>query len=65
MSILKDIEKKNNLNFTYYDILIPEDKEELISELKLIPRKAPTVIVDCKVYVGPRSELEYKNYILG
>ncbi len=65
MPILKEIEKKNNLNFTYYDILIPEDKEELFSELRLIPRKAPTVIVDCNVYVGPRSELEYKNYILG
>jgi thiol-disulfide isomerase/thioredoxin len=65
MPILKEIEKENDLSFTYYDILLPEDKNELISELNLIPRKAPTVIVDCKVYVGPRSELEYKNYILG
>ena len=63
MPILKKIEEENNLNFTYYDMLNPEDMVKL-SELKLTLKKAPIAIIDCKVY-DSRSELEYKNYILG
>jgi len=62
MPILEKIEEDNNLNFTYYDMLNPEDMVKL-SELKLTLKKAPIIIIDCKVY-GPRSEFEYKNYIL-
>ena len=61
--LLKKIEEENDLNFTYFDMLNPEDMVKLL-ELKLTLEKAPIVIIDCKVY-GPRTELEYKNYILG
>jgi len=60
--ILKKIEEENNLNFIYFDMLNPEDMVKLL-ELKLTLEKAPIAIIDCKVY-GPRTELEYKNYIL-
>lgn len=63
--IIKEIEKENDLSFTYYDILIPEDNNKLISELGIIPKRAPVVIVDCKVYVGLRSKSDYEDYILG
>lgn len=66
--IMESIEKENNLNINYYNILVPEEKNELL-ELDLleylVEERAPVLIVDCKAYFGVKSESEYQRLILG
>lgn len=68
LPIVEDIEEENNLNVTYYNIIVPEQKNEL-SDLGLLcyiePDRAPVLIVNCKAYFGVKSENEYKQLILG
>ena len=60
---LQEIEKELNMSFGYYDLAINNEKEAILA-LNLIPQAVPTVIIDCKVYVGVRSKEEYKSLIL-
>lgn len=61
---LRELEQELNFSFNYYDIAIEQDKESILN-LGLIPQAVPTVITNCKVYVGVRSKEEYKEAILG
>ena len=40
------------------------DREEL-DKLGLVPVYVPTVVIDCKVYVGARTKEEYLSYMVG
>ena len=59
---LKEIEKELNMTFEYVDV---SSGQERILELGLVPAKIPTVIIDCRVYVGTRTKEEYRNLIAG
>jgi glutaredoxin len=61
---LRELEQELNMSFTYYDIAISQDNGKVVS-LNLIPEGVPTVIINCKVYVGERSKDDYKSAILG
>ncbi|MEM4152534.1 MAG: hypothetical protein QXK80_00215 [Candidatus Pacearchaeota archaeon] len=60
---LQELERELNLSFSYYDLAIEKDKEAVLN-LNLIPEAVPTVIIDCKTYVGVKSKEEYKNAII-
>lgn len=60
---LRELEQELNLSFNYYDLVIEQDKETILN-FGLIPQAVPTVITNCKVYVGVRSKEEYKEAIL-
>lgn len=59
---LRELEQELNTNFTYYDLAIDKDKEEVLS-MNLIPVSIPVIIVNCKVYVGAKSKEEFKSII--
>lgn len=61
---LRDLEQELNMTFTYYDLGINNDKDTVLT-LGLIPEGVPTAIINCKAYVGVRSEEEYSQAILG
>lgn len=61
---LQEIEQELNMSFDYYDLAIDGDKEKILN-VGLIPEAVPTIIINCKVYVGVRSKEEYKDAILG
>jgi glutaredoxin len=56
---LRELEQEMNMSFDYYDIVIDNDKNKLLS-LNLMPRAVPTIIINCKVYVGVREKEEYR-----
>jgi thiol-disulfide isomerase/thioredoxin len=66
--IIESIEEENNLSVKYYNILVPEENNEL-QELGLleylVEERAPVLIVDCRAYFGVKSESEYQRLILG
>jgi len=68
MPIIKGIEEENNLSVTYFNILVPEENNEL-QELGLleylVEERAPVLIVDCRAYFSVKSESEYQRLILG
>ena len=68
LPIMESIERENNLSVTYYNILVPEEKNDLL-ELDLLeylePERAPVLIVECRAYFGVKSESEYQRLILG
>ena len=68
LPIMESIEKENNLNITYYNILVPREKNELL-ELGLlgylVEERAPVLIVNCRAYFGVKSESSYQSLILG
>jgi hypothetical protein len=68
LPIMESIENENNLSVTYYNILVPEEKNELL-ELDLLeylePERAPVLIVNCRAYFGVKSESKYQRLILG
>ncbi|UZE93924.1 MAG: hypothetical protein IB618_04170 [Candidatus Pacearchaeota archaeon] len=60
---LQELEQELEMEFGYYDLAIDADKERILS-LGLIPEAIPTIIINCKVYVGVRSKEQYKEAIL-
>jgi hypothetical protein len=68
LPIMESIEEENNLSVTYYNILVPDEKNELL-ELDLLeylePERAPVLIVNCRAYFGVKSESEYQRLIIG
>lgn len=59
---LQELEQELNMSFSYYDLAI-ENKRQEILDMNLIPQAVPTVIINCKVYVGVRSKDDYKTAI--
>lgn len=60
---LEELEQELNMQFKYYDTSIIEDAQE-IKDKGLIPQYVPTVIINCKVYIGALEKEEYRNLIL-
>lgn len=61
---LEELEKELDMDFKYYDLAIGEDVQE-VRDLGLIVQFVPSVIINCKVYIGARTKEQYKEYILG
>lgn len=61
-SRLKELEQELGMEFKYYDLARGEDAQE-VKEFNLIVQFVPSVIIDCKVYVGVRDKEQYKKYI--
>jgi thiol-disulfide isomerase/thioredoxin len=59
---LRELEQELNLSFSYYDIAINKDREKIVS-LGVIPVAVPTLVANCKVYVGAKSKEEFKSII--
>lgn len=60
---LQELEKDMNISFKYYDLAISNNREAILA-LGLIPQAVPTVIINCKVYVGVKSKEEYRSLIM-
>lgn len=60
---LRELEQELNMNFSYYDLAVEQDREKVLS-LGLIPKAIPTVIIRCKVYVGVYCKEEYRKAFL-
>lgn len=61
---LQELESELNMNFDFYDLVIDQDKENLL-EIGTVPLYVPTVIIDCEVHVGVLTKEEYKSLIEG
>ncbi|MEM2955031.1 MAG: hypothetical protein QW625_03735 [Candidatus Nanoarchaeia archaeon] len=60
---LKELEDELNMTFNYYDLTIEQEKQAIL-DYGLIPEAVPTVIINCKVYVGFRNKEEFRKLIL-
>ena len=60
---LEELEQELEMEFKYYDSSIIEDAQE-IRDKGLIPQYVPTVIINCKVFIGALSKEQYKSLIL-
>lgn len=61
---LQELEQELNMSFSYYDLAIENNRQDIL-DMNLIPQAVPTVIINCKVYVGVRSKEDYKTLIEG
>ena len=61
---LQELEQELNMSFSYYDLAVENNRQEIL-DMNLIPQAVPTVIINCKVYVGVRSKDDYKTAIEG
>lgn len=61
---LQELEQELEREWDYYDLAIDSDKEKVL-KLGLIPEAVPTIIINCKVYVGVKDKKEYKEAVLG
>ncbi|MGB9708273.1 MAG: hypothetical protein ACPLXC_03065 [Candidatus Pacearchaeota archaeon] len=59
---LQELEQELNQKFQYYDLAIDTERQKILN-FGLIPQAVPTVIINCKTYVGVRSKEEYLNLI--
>lgn len=59
---LRELEQELNMSFKYYDLAISNEKDAVLA-MGLIPQAVPTVIINCKVYVGVKSKDEYRSLI--
>jgi len=60
--ILEKLEEELQEDFEFIDLADPAGSAR-IDELKIIPSYIPTVIIDCKAYIGVKSEEEYRELI--
>jgi thiol-disulfide isomerase/thioredoxin len=59
---LEELEQEMDVEFEFIDV---SNGRERMFEIGLIPEKIPTVIINCKVYVGAKSKEEYRSLIEG
>ncbi|MCL6500863.1 MAG: hypothetical protein K6T16_02415 [Candidatus Pacearchaeota archaeon] len=59
---LQELEQELNQDFKYYDLAIDNNRKAIFA-MGLIPQVVPTIIINCKVYIGARSKEEYKDLI--
>ena len=59
---LEELEEELQSDFEFIDVSDPDGYARL-TELKIIPSYVPTVIIDCKAYIGVMSEEEYRELI--
>jgi glutaredoxin len=50
-SRLKELEQEFDMEFKYYNLAISEDAQE-VKEFGLIVQFVPSIIINCKVYIG-------------
>lgn len=63
INTLREIEQEQNKTFAYYDLAIGAEREKVLEEMNILPRGVPTLIADCKVYVGQRTKEDYLKII--
>jgi len=59
---LKEIEQELNTQFEYYDLAVESDMGKL-NQLQIKTQYTPTVVVNCKVYIGTYPKEDYKKFI--
>ncbi len=60
---LEELEQELGMEFKYYDLAVTQDAQE-VKDLNLIVQFVPSVIINCKVYIGVRTKEQYTEYIL-
>ncbi|MFQ6020606.1 MAG: hypothetical protein ACE5J4_01135 [Candidatus Aenigmatarchaeota archaeon] len=60
--ILEELDNELDVNFEFYDLAVQEGRNK-VDELKIIPYYVPTVIINCKAYVGLFTKEQYKSFI--
>ncbi len=58
LPILNEIEFEHNIKIEYYDLAVPEEREKLLS-MNFTTQYVPTLISNCKAYVGIKSKENY------
>ncbi|MBW2965771.1 hypothetical protein KY342_01555 [Candidatus Woesearchaeota archaeon] len=61
---LEEVERDLDLKFEYLDLSESEDVQRLL-EIGIISQYVPTLLADCKVYVGVLPKEDYKNIVQG
>jgi len=60
--LLEEIEKENNLDFRYLDIVNKEDLNYMLS-LGFTTQNVPALLYNCRVYMGAKSKEEYREIL--
>ncbi len=63
LPILQELEKELNITFNYYDLAVSEDVIK-VGDMKLPVQYIPTVIINCKVFIGIKDKDAYKQALL-
>ncbi len=63
INILREIEQEQNKTFAYYDLAIGHEREKVLEEMNILPKGVPTLIANCKVYVGQRTKEDYLKVV--
>lgn len=59
---IENLESELKLDIKHYNLAVEDDRNELISKF-ILPRYVPTLIKDCKVYVGALSEEKLREIL--
>lgn len=59
---IRMVEKELRKTYQYIDLAIPKDRDYLLNK-SFTTLKIPTLIVDCKVYIGTKTDEVYKSIL--